>query len=420
MDTFGRKLRKLRKEQRLTQAELAKGIVTPSMISQIESDRITPSQTLLKQLAAKLKVDVAEFKMDVSQQSDFAHTYRRARQLIEESKYREALPLLHAISFPMALQFKAEILYNDLAQCYQMLGQLSEAAEMFELVVQAALEKDEVATAIHAYYHLGTLERRRHNTPFARMYWQRANELINRYPKLNMPIGLRIRANLGRIYREEQRFETALACFESAAILAENYAAPLELAIVYHGLSHVHTDLKDFNEAIRYNDKAWTAYDYENHSRGINQCKINEAFILRCSGQHTEAIDKLTKYIRAYEFQDDAIRHANAFGERAQNLVKMNRYQEALEDAKSALSLDKDNLMLHREMHLVRAECFYQEEKFEQVLVEISKGNTFLKESDPQNRIRFERLERRALEKLGRHQHAQQCVVRFAISVLNS
>lgn len=66
----GQRIRELRQERGLTQTELAKGIVTPSMISQIEAGKAHPSESLLKELAKRL--DVAEEDLSLTPAKDEA------------------------------------------------------------------------------------------------------------------------------------------------------------------------------------------------------------------------------------------------------------------------------------------------------------------------------------------------------------
>ncbi len=58
MDRQGEKLRKLRLERGVTQRELVRGLVTPSMLSQIETGRLRASDHLMQSLARRLDVDM--------------------------------------------------------------------------------------------------------------------------------------------------------------------------------------------------------------------------------------------------------------------------------------------------------------------------------------------------------------------------
>ncbi|WP_191566849.1 helix-turn-helix domain-containing protein [Metabacillus idriensis] len=61
MNTVGMKLRQLRKKQKLTQNELATGIVNRSYISQLEKGMVQPSYKLLLKFSERLQCDIHDF-----------------------------------------------------------------------------------------------------------------------------------------------------------------------------------------------------------------------------------------------------------------------------------------------------------------------------------------------------------------------
>lgn len=61
MNTIGIRLKKIRKERKMTQTALADGIVNRSYISQIEKGAVQPSLKLLKKLSKRLGCDISEF-----------------------------------------------------------------------------------------------------------------------------------------------------------------------------------------------------------------------------------------------------------------------------------------------------------------------------------------------------------------------
>lgn len=61
MNTVGLKLRHLRKKQKLTQSELAAGIVNRSYISQLEKGMVQPSYKLLLKFSERLQCDIQDF-----------------------------------------------------------------------------------------------------------------------------------------------------------------------------------------------------------------------------------------------------------------------------------------------------------------------------------------------------------------------
>ena len=60
-NTFGAQIRALRKQAGITQEQLASGIITKSMLSQIENGNAAPSLKTLTQLAGRLGVPVSQF-----------------------------------------------------------------------------------------------------------------------------------------------------------------------------------------------------------------------------------------------------------------------------------------------------------------------------------------------------------------------
>jgi tetratricopeptide (TPR) repeat protein len=374
MSSLGQKIRNLRKERKMTQWELAEGLVTASMISQIESDKATPSPELLKQLAERLGVKPSFFADDMSHKNDLMQTYRRAKQLLEGENYAAALPLFRSLTNPVPPQFRAESIFSDLAQCHESLGQYDDAARAYEEVVRCSLEKNDVAGAVHAYYRLGQMERRLNRLDLARMYWQRAAELLRRHPELSMPLAMRIHMNLGRICLQLGDYALALDSYRRAAALADNNAAQLDVAMILHGMGVAHIELGNFAEAEQKLQEAIRIYDAIRHQRGVNQCYINIGVSLRKSDRYPEAIDHFTWCINHHEIQVDVIRLANALSERACCYLALGQVDEAIRDAKEAIVLDRDTAEIQAFARTTLARACALKEQYEQAVEYASQG----------------------------------------------
>ncbi len=358
----------------MTQWELAEGLVTASMISQIESDKATPSPQLLQQLAERLGVKPSFFADDMSHKTDLMQTYRRAKQLLEGGNYAAALPLFQSLTNPVPPQFREESIYSDLAQCHESLGQYDDAARAYEEVVRCTLEKDDVAGAVHAYYRLGQMERRLSNLDLARMYWRRAAELLRRHPELSMPLAMRIHANLGRIYMQLGHYSSALECYRRAAALADKNAAQLDVAVILHGMGAVYIELGNFAEAEKKLQEAIRIYDAIRHQRGVNQCYINIGVGLRKAGRYQEAIDHLTWCIHHHEIQIDVIRLANALSERADCYLVLGEVDKAIQDAKEAVVLDRDTAEIQAFSRRTLARAWAEKREYSQAVEYASQG----------------------------------------------
>jgi HTH-type transcriptional regulator, quorum sensing regulator NprR len=420
MNSLGQKIKNLRKSKKITQQELCSGLVTPSMISQIESDRATPSNHLLEEIANRLGIPVSYFAEDVSVKTDLTQMYRKAKSLMDNERYEEALPMLQTVAYPLAPQFKAEAVYNDLANCYTKLGRLDEALNMYESVIQAAFEREDIPLAVHTYSNLGHIERKRNRMTVARMYWQRAAELLSRYPDISMPIALKIHSNLGKLYLSENRLDMALRSYKQASELAIQYEVLPDLAAIYHGMSYTCAKLHSLNQALHYNQLAIDAYQEMHNIYGINKCHINQAVILRDAGRYQEAIELLSSCIRSRNFHTDKNRTASAYAERAYTLLELGRLADVLEDAKQALELSGERSRLACEMRLLRAKAYMMNHYLNEGLEELQYCDESLILGEQVLHAEYNRIKRECLVGLGRDFDAFSASIAFAQKVLVS
>lgn len=358
MTSLGQKIRSVRMERKMTQIALCKGLVSSSMISQIEADKATPSAQLLEQLAARLGVKPSYFADDMTQKTDLAQTYRRAKSYLEAGQFSAALPILEALIHPPSPQFREEVLYTDLAQCYERLDRHLDAAGMYEQIVRVSLEKDDVPSAVHAYYYLGQIYRKLNQPRLSRMFWQRAADLLSRHPDVQMPLAMKIHANLGRTYFLLESYPRSLTNYRIASILADRYSAMLDLAIIRHGMANVHMELHQYTEAEPLFHSALHLYNAVRHQRGVNQCKINIGVNLRRSGRLAEALAHLDTCIQDPDILTDVIRLANAFGERARCYLDMGRHDLAVRDGLRALETDSQTQDLLASVHCTLARAY--------------------------------------------------------------
>jgi tetratricopeptide (TPR) repeat protein len=421
MTSLGQKIRMVRQERKMTQTALAKDLVSSSMISQIESDKATPSPQLLERLATRLGVNPSYFADDMNQKTDLTQTFRRAKSYADSGHYAAALPLFLSLIHPLSPQFRAEVLYTELALCYEQLGQYADAANMYEGIVRISLEKNDVPSAVHAYYYLGQVYRRQNLSSLARMFWQRAGELLERHPNVDMPLALKIHANLGRIHFLLQSFPSALVSYQAAALLAERYSATLDLAIIQHGIGNVYMEMQRFEEADRFLRTSMQLYTAVRHQRGMNQCLVNIGVNMRRAGSVTAAKDHLDACIADEDIMADEIRLANAYGERARCYLDLGDHTLAIDDGLEALRRDKDTDDLQLSVHLTLGKAYLAEGHASTALQESLQGFNFIDSTRHKlQRTQLLNLKKSALAELGQESEAVASSVRIAQDVLRS
>lgn len=109
MESLGQKIKSLRKLNSMTQTDLSKGIISKSMLSQIENDYAKPSMSSLKLLAQKLNTPVSYFLEDVEEYSLPLNHIKSCIAEAEEQKSKGNLK-------------KAKTIYSDLISQYNYQG----------------------------------------------------------------------------------------------------------------------------------------------------------------------------------------------------------------------------------------------------------------------------------------------------------
>lgn len=372
METLGAKIRTLRKQYKLTQQDLADGIVTPSMISQIESDRAIPSAVLLQHIAKRLSVPIQVFQSDVVDKTDEILIYRSARNLIESHRYEEALEQLRTLSWPLSPQFKPEVVYSEMANCNVHLNRLDEAWKLYEAVVEVGYEKNDIATAVHGYHNVATTLKRLGRNKIARMYWQRATDLLHQHQDMYMPIAIKIAFHLGRMYLEEENWVQARNAYEEAVALSNRYGGSLDFAKTYHGLACACAQMGDHDEALAYNDRAIAAHVSADNQLGTLRCRFNRGVILRAATRYHDAQAHFME-LRAIFSDKEPLLQA-LLHEMSLLAWFLGDFQLALSESSTALQKHNLPASYVRELRLIRARIYLNEEQYELALSEAKLG----------------------------------------------
>jgi tetratricopeptide (TPR) repeat protein len=175
--TLGRKIREARMRKGLTQTELAQGLVTPSMISQIESDKATPSYHLLQGIAERLEVPLEFFLTDFDRFVEQQSTFQLAKSYLAGSNCKAAIECLTRLlrDEPTFIP-QAEIRFH-LALAYLQLKEWSQARTHFEMVLEDALQQEYTYLAIQCYAHLGTIACQLQEYEIAIHHWKQSYRL---------------------------------------------------------------------------------------------------------------------------------------------------------------------------------------------------------------------------------------------------
>ncbi len=419
MESLGQKIRRLRKERRLTQQGLAEGLVTPSMISQIESDRATPSERVLGLIAERLQVDAGEFLQDVIVKADLVQTYRKARSLMDLDQHDEAIPLLQSLLDPVAPQFKEQSILQDLADCYEQLHKDDETSEVLRRMAEIAHEKEDVESAIFSLYRLGRLERRRNQLPMARKYLLAASNVLFRHPEVVMPLSLRVYLTLGRVCLSLDLVDEALEAYGQAYSLSNHYGSDVDKAMINHGIAELLLEIGAFQGASNATERAIHYYEAIHQVRNAHICRLNWAIIERRRNRHEEALAMLSGYLKLNDFRRDLHLVASNLAERVYNLLAMENYQEAIDVAghiQDEYLEPNDKVTLYASI----AKAYDCEGLTEEALASISEAADVAEReslTEPRQHVTLLRDRMVLLDKLKRREEALQTAKQVAFAV---
>ncbi|MCL6625531.1 helix-turn-helix domain-containing protein [Alicyclobacillus shizuokensis] len=364
-ETLGSKLRELRVAKGMTQSALGRDLVTASMISQIESNRVVPTQRLLEQLLERLDADRDEFR-SLLKANENLQRYREAKTLIERGDLHRARELLLQVAEDVPAQVRTDKVYAELGECCLKLELTDEAIRMYETALAFTLEHGDISTSVHYYYQLGHVERGRRRLQAAAMFWRRGSELLARYPKLRMPVSVKLENNLARVYYISRQYNKALIHYQRACTAAQAYDQVRDLAVIHHGLANVLVEMNRFDEAREHTQRALSLYESVSHSRGVHQCLINQAVILRREGLHEAAITHLQRCQNRRALRQDPPRYTKLQIELARNHLALGDREAAMQLLDAVHHETVREPELAQEVHWVRAQCLMAMKRVEE------------------------------------------------------
>ncbi len=177
MPTIGEKIREVRTKRGLTQGDLSAGLVTASMISQIEADRAKPSYALLTSLANRLGMPVEYFMNDMDEQFTISACLGIANYYALTDQADKALDTLSKIpaqepfgSYYQEFQFLK-------ARCFRLLQSFYDAVSCLEQLREVAYRTQDPYLQFKVCKESGYVEYDLKNYEGAMHEWKKAIDL---------------------------------------------------------------------------------------------------------------------------------------------------------------------------------------------------------------------------------------------------
>ncbi|MGZ4031235.1 MAG: tetratricopeptide repeat protein [Tumebacillaceae bacterium] len=329
MISLGQKIRDLRIRKGLTQQELGTGIVTISMISQIESDKAYPSHKVLQQIAARLETPIEYFVADMQTQIEQSSTYKLAKAYLASENFELAVPLFRELINNPAPHLPVYEVQFDLADAFLASSEIDKAVELFEQVLDTVVRKNDDFFALLCLNKLGEARYAQQNYPLALYHWHKAYETFSRVTEIDPFTRSRIITNLGHAHFQLGEYHDSIRFFREAYNLLRGSTNMRQLADVYLGLGNSYKNLREFERAIDYCHDALTIYESLQNIKQAIDVKVNYALVEAEQERFEQAIEILHECLAEYRKHELTIESARIHGEIAKLYVRANRLQEA-------------------------------------------------------------------------------------------
>lgn len=367
MLSLGQKIRQRRLEKKMTQGQLAEGLVSASAISQIESDKINPSYKLLCQIAERLDVQLDYF-LDTQERELYLEqttSHKLAKTFLLANEPQNALPILE-----MLLQSQEENLdvRLDLAQCNLKLNRLQVAAELLEEILHLALRQNDQLVYVTSMSKLGLVFFMRNNMALALHYWQRAYGAMQTMPDLDKFLQAEVTTNLAQVYNQMGNFDRSLELFMESQKLVEGSSNLHHLATNYLGLGHSYYGKREFRLAEDFCQQAITIFKNLNQVHQSIQIKENFAILMSETGNHEGALQTLQECLQEYKDHGFDKQTSNAHAEIAKLLITLGRLPEAQAHLDLAFHTCAPQSVYHAQCYYVRSLLLAAQGRFEDAI----------------------------------------------------
>ncbi|MFD2170068.1 tetratricopeptide repeat protein [Tumebacillus lipolyticus] len=341
---LGDRIKELRIAKGLTQGDLGKGIVTPSMISQIESNKANPSYNVLKEIARRLDTQLEHFLADVEIQMEHQSILKVARAYMSSGSYTQAAKLLiPLLDTPHVTIEQAAALRLKLSECYLQVDQYEKVEDLCDQTLELYRRHGNTLGMIQTLHQLGQMEYRRRKYHIAIYHWRKAYELFEQLKVPDPFTQSTLLLDLGNVFLQYGEPPESLKYYEQAQQLLTNTAHFDQIAESYLGLAKNFLKIGECEKAQEYAEYSTSISKAFKLIKGSIDVKKQLAAFKLHEEKHDDALFLLTNCAKDYErysFQNEALATQ---GEIARLHLQKQKFEECIklcEDCLAKLSRD--------------------------------------------------------------------------------
>jgi HTH-type transcriptional regulator, quorum sensing regulator NprR len=333
---IGQRIKELRKNAKLTQQELAEGIITRSYLSQIEKGMVQPSYEVLERIADKLGCSVEAFYETVENKDLFilqlkkeiktaenqveSNRFEKLKSLIQKEEYLQhpelneydkgILNWLHGrYNESMGDFTKAEIFYKTSISYLENTAYFSELVRSFDSLGNTYIQMDENERALQVL-----------NQGYRMMIYEHVGGIHK----------VSLLTNLGVAHGKLNEYYSAINFLLEAQELNQRMDMHYKAGQLYMALGVCYMQLKRFTEAQQAYEQALKVFKLTNDREREAGIYTNLGILSAHCKEYAKSIEQLKAAVDLYkEIEANEARLQNAKAELAKSLFAIGRIEEA-------------------------------------------------------------------------------------------
>ncbi|MBL0385557.1 tetratricopeptide repeat protein [Tumebacillus sp. ITR2] len=359
--SLGTKIRELRLVKGLTQSQLGEGLVTPSMISQIESDKANPSYKVLEAIAMRLEEPLEYFLADVAAQMEQTNSLKVAIAFMKAEKYDRAVTLMELLLENLSPGMnEAEFRYN-MGICYMNMGEFQKSEASHVQALKLYELKLDFEGVIKVLIQLGLVfmnQKKPHKSIYE---WRRALALFDNLLHSQPLLKSEVLMHLAGVSNQLGEFQDSLLYYQEAYKMLHKTNNLKEIGLLYMEMGSSYAQTQEYEKAGEYAQQAIAIFDSLNIIKLRLRINIQYAVTLREQGKPEESMKILEACIKTCHHQSLEEELCHIYGEVALHHYFQREFDQAREAVQHGLaSLSIDSLPtghLYKTLGKIDAAC---------------------------------------------------------------
>lgn len=394
MSEIGEILKQLRKQKKMTQSELAEGIVNRSYISQIEKNLVQPSFKTVTLLAKKLNVDISLFYENIElkalSESELKNQIKNAKYHLEinnqgalsqsvgelENISEEAFDKLNGID-------KTEF-HFVLASYYFQKDNLEKCMEYAQKGLQLAQENGLERKEIDFLLKIAKVHIEENDFHVSLTYLNQANNIIlsNRLMDL---VKVDVLLNMGICHGRIGEYYSAIRLCEEALHINSITQSTHKSGELFMTLGICYRNVHDLEQSQKFYEKAMQYFDLFEQSFNKAGILINLAILFREKNDIKKCIELIKEAKQIFIEMDNDYQVLNCDVELFKTNVIVGNFSSIPTDFKKIDELiPNDYKTLKRDLHTAMIDFYFNSKQYRDALVfltesqEITSKNLYL------------------------------------------